>query len=136
VRLKNVNSSFGLLHITGVEQQIGWLPEVCPIQTGVLSVTKMLKTYTIYYSIGSFLDKCGWLVAPLSSFWIGGSLPFPRVPDDRAFYDWWMRVNNLVSGEIKHGLNSLIILTAWKSWNHRNDCVFNGNSPSIQLVVR
>ena len=105
-------------------------------KTGVLYVTKMLKTYTIYYSIGSSLDKCGWLVSPLSSFWIVGSLPFPIVPDDRAFNDWWMRVNNLFSGEIKHGLNSLISLTAWKLWNHRNDCVFNGNNPSLQLIVR
>ena len=40
----------------------------------------------------------------------------------------------MVSGEIKRGLNSLIVLTAWKLWNHRNDCVFNGDNPSIQLV--
>jgi hypothetical protein len=53
-----------------------------------------------------------------------------------VFCDWWMRVNNLVSGEIKRGLSSLIVLTAWKLWNHRNDCVFNGDSPSIQLVLR
>jgi hypothetical protein len=45
-----------------------------------------------------------------------------------------MRVNSLVSGEIKRGLNSLIVLTAWKLWNHRGDCVFNGDNPSIQLV--
>jgi len=53
-----------------------------------------------------------------------------------VFCDWWMRVNNLVSGEIKRGLNSLIVLTAWKLWNHRNDCVFIGDIPSIQLVLR
>jgi hypothetical protein len=42
----------------------------------------------------------------------------------------------LVSGEIKRHLNSLIILTAWKLWNHRNDCVFNVNKPGIQLIVK
>ena len=42
----------------------------------------------------------------------------------------------MVSGEIKRVLNSLIVLTSWRLWNHRNDCVFNGENPSIQLVVR
>ncbi|TVU48050.1 hypothetical protein EJB05_07672, partial [Eragrostis curvula] len=35
----------------------------------------------------------------------------------------------------QRGLNSIIILGAWTLWRHRNDCVFNGVSPSLSTVL-
>ena len=46
------------------------------------------------------------------------------------------RVNALFPKEVKQGLNSLITLGAWMLWKHRNDCVFNGANPNLQLVIR
>ncbi|PNT60663.1 hypothetical protein BRADI_5g03062v3 [Brachypodium distachyon] len=51
--------------------------------------------------------------ATLREWWC--SLPFPR----RARTDF----------------RTGIILVLWTIWNHRNDVVFNGASPSLQLVV-
>jgi hypothetical protein len=33
------------------------------------------------------------------------------------------------------GLNSLVILGAWSIWRHRNDCVFNGATPNVNLAL-
>jgi hypothetical protein len=40
-----------------------------------------------------------------------------------------------VDGDIKKGLNSIIILVAWSIWNHRNCCVFDGITPSLNGVL-
>lgn len=32
-------------------------------------------------------------------------------------------------------LNSLIILVAWEVWKHRNSCVFENATPSVQEVL-
>lgn len=40
-------------------------------------------------------------------------------PTDNSFDEWWERASNAVSGMVKEGLNSLIILGAWTLWNHK-----------------
>jgi hypothetical protein len=35
----------------------------------------------------------------------------------------------------KKGLNSLEILGAWIIWNHRNRCVFDGDSPNLTKAL-
>jgi exonuclease III len=55
-------------------------------------------------------------------------------PQD-IFDDWWERVEAVVSDDLRKGVNSLIILGAWSIWRHRNDCVFNGSSPSVAAVL-
>lgn len=55
---------------------------------------------------------------------------------DVVFCDWWLKINGRVPGSMKRGLNSLVILGAWMLWKHRNDCVFNGASPSVQQALR
>lgn len=42
---------------------------------------------------------------------------------------------NSVGTTARKGLNSLIILGAWTLWRHRNDCVFNGASPSLATAL-
>lgn len=47
-----------------------------------------------------------------------------------SFADWWRKVIKRVPKCKKKGVNSLIILTAWSLWKHKNSCVFKGTSPS------
>jgi hypothetical protein len=41
----------------------------------------------------------------------------------------------MVGKDIKKGLNSLIILSAWMLWWHRNDCVLNGTSLCLSAAL-
>ena len=56
-------------------------------------------------------------------------------PQDISFDDWWEKAEVSVAGELRKGLNSLIILGAWSVWRHRNDCVFNGTVPNVATAV-
>jgi hypothetical protein len=56
-------------------------------------------------------------------------------PQDISFDDWWEKPEASVAGELRKGLNSLIILGAWSIWRHRNDCVFNGTVPNMATAV-
>jgi hypothetical protein len=38
--------------------------------------------------------------------------------DDLIFDDWWDNVSNRVSGQVRKGVNSIVILGAWNLWNH------------------
>jgi len=54
--------------------------------------------------------------------------------NELSFADWWRKTINRVNKEHRKGVNSLIILGAWIIWKHRNACVFEGASPSINLI--
>nr|XP_034601699.1 uncharacterized protein LOC117862274 [Setaria viridis]XP_034601700.1 uncharacterized protein LOC117862274 [Setaria viridis] len=56
-------------------------------------------------------------------------------PTDISFEDWWEKVELMVGGDMRAGLNSLIILRGWTIWRLRNDCVFNGASPSVATAL-
>jgi hypothetical protein len=56
-------------------------------------------------------------------------------PSDQSFDEWWRKVDNAASGDLRKGLNSLVILRSWSIWRHRNDCVFNGASPNVNMVL-
>lgn len=58
--------------------------------------------------------------------------PQPTVP---SFNDWWSDANSRVEGEVRQGLNSLIILGAWSIWNLRNRYVFYGVTQSLSLIM-
>jgi len=45
------------------------------------------------------------------------------------------KADQSVTGDMRKGLNSLIILGSWTIWRHRNDCVFNGATPSIAAAL-
>jgi len=55
--------------------------------------------------------------------------------EDENFEEWWANASGRVSGRVLNGLNSIIILGAWNLWNHRNQCVFDGASPSISNII-
>lgn len=42
--------------------------------------------------------------------------------------------SSLVDGLVEKGLDSLVSLGAWIIWRHRNECVFNGASPSLPFA--
>ena len=52
-----------------------------------------------------------------------------------CFDDWWANSSDKVTGQVKKGLNSIIILGAWSLWIHRNHCVFDGGTPNLATIV-
>lgn len=60
-------------------------------------------------------------------------MPLPGPSTD--FRDWFSLAVQDVPTSLRRGLASLIILTAWRLWKARNDCVFNGATPSISRLV-
>jgi hypothetical protein len=57
-------------------------------------------------------------------------------PGLTSFLDWWETSSETVQGMVKKGLSSLISLGAWMVWNHRNRCVFDGQTPSLPSILR
>jgi hypothetical protein len=55
--------------------------------------------------------------------------------NERSFADWWRKMMRRVKKEHKKGVNTLIILGAWTIWKHRNACVFEGASPSVNTIL-
>ena len=56
-------------------------------------------------------------------------------PNDSCFDDWWANSSDKVTGQVKKGLNFIIILGAWSLWIHRNHCVFYGGTPNLATIV-
>ncbi|GJN12165.1 hypothetical protein PR202_ga30420 [Eleusine coracana subsp. coracana] len=50
-------------------------------------------------------------------------------------HTWWSRAADSMSSTTRKGLNSIIILSAWTLWKHRNACVFNGASPNLAAAL-
>jgi len=56
--------------------------------------------------------------------------------EDHSFVDWWAGASSRFSGQVKKGVNSIIIiLGSWLVWKHRNHCVFNWGAPNLTRVV-
>ena len=54
--------------------------------------------------------------------------------NELSFADWWRTMMSRVSKEHRKGVNTLINLGAWIIWKHRNACVFEGASPSLNMI--
>ncbi|WVZ89347.1 hypothetical protein U9M48_035768 [Paspalum notatum var. saurae] len=66
-----------------------------------------------------------------SNLWLHDLIP---QLDGKSFSGWWSGAIKRAPKEVKKGLNSLIILVPWEIWKHRNDCVFEGCSPSVSMA--
>lgn len=53
-----------------------------------------------------------------------------------SFLEWWKRAAAEQCREWSRKLDSLIILGAWKIWNHCNRCVFDGETPSLSRILQ
>jgi len=53
-----------------------------------------------------------------------------------SFAKWWRRLWKKIPKQLRKGFNSLCILGAWTLWKHRNACVFDGGSPSLQQALQ
>lgn len=65
-----------------------------------------------------------------------GLLSLSPPPVSSQFSKWWWISISTVPKEMRKGLNFLIILVAWEVWKHRNSCVFENATPSVQEVLR
>jgi hypothetical protein len=41
----------------------------------------------------------------------------------------------MAAGQMKMGINSLVLFGAWTLWKHRNQFVFKGGNPSVAAVL-
>lgn len=48
---------------------------------------------------------------------------------------WWATSFDQAPASARKGLASLIILTAWWIWKHRNGCIFDGDRPSVSHLT-
>jgi len=55
--------------------------------------------------------------------------------NDQFFVEWWNGASSRLSGQVKKGFNSIIILGAWSVWKHRNHCIFDGGAPALPWVI-
>jgi hypothetical protein len=57
--------------------------------------------------------------------------------NERSFADWWCKSKTMrrVKKGHRKGVNTLIILGAWTIWKHRNVCVFQRASPSVNTTL-
>ncbi|GJN38304.1 hypothetical protein PR202_gb27333 [Eleusine coracana subsp. coracana] len=67
----------------------------------------------------------------LNSLNLGAAAPRNR---ERSFAEWWRKSLQKVDKDNRKGVNSLILLTAWCIWRHRNACAFEGVSPSAATI--
>ena len=126
----NASSSCGLWPIIDVGQQIDFAkrglnhPPKCPLCDQVGE------------SIDHLLVSCVFT----RQFWFcilqqfGLQAVAPRL-DEHCFIDWWARASSRFSGQVKEGVDSIIILGSWLVWKHRNYCVFDGGTPSLSRVM-
>jgi hypothetical protein len=53
----------------------------------------------------------------------------PTVEGD--FAEWWSLVVRTAPRQLRKGISSIIMLTAWWIWKHRNAAVFDNAQPSV-----
>ena len=65
--------------------------------------------------------------------WICSTSRPPVVED--VFADWWSLALRSTPRPLRKGTSSLIMLTAWWIWKHRNAAIFDNARPSIATLL-
>lgn len=53
---------------------------------------------------------------------------------DMPFESWWTVSSDHAPVSTRKGLSSLLILTAWWLWKHRDGCIFDGDRPLVTHI--
>ena len=61
--------------------------------------------------------------------WIRSTSGPPTAEGD--FAEWWSLVVRTAPRQLRKGTSSIIMLTAWWIWKHRNAAVFDNTRPSV-----
>ena len=54
--------------------------------------------------------------------------------DNVDFYAWWQLSSDRLPISLQQGFNTLVVLGTWSIWKTRNDVVFNGAAPRINML--
>ncbi|XP_071676698.1 uncharacterized protein [Lolium perenne] len=65
--------------------------------------------------------------------WIRSTAKPPMLEGD--FAEWWSLVAQTAPRQLRKGPSSLIMLTAWWIWKHRNAAVFDNAHPSVTSLL-
>jgi hypothetical protein len=59
-----------------------------------------------------------------------------QVPSGEAsLTDWWIDARRDLPKPMRKGLATVTLLTPWMIWKHRNECVFDRATPSVQNLL-
>ena len=99
-------------------------PDKCPLCDQEEETIQHLRT-------PCFVARQVWfnLFVPLN---LSGSVPRQN---ESSFAEWWRRTIKRLKKEDRKEVSSLIILGSWMIWKHRNACVLEGASPSVNSVL-
>ena len=65
-----------------------------------------------------------WLIIPV------------QIPDqEHTVTEWWLSAKELAPPAHRKALKSIALLVPWMLWKHRNACVFDNATPSIESLV-
>ena len=128
--LTNAVFSCGWSRIISAGLQIVLLCRVFNITRNVCCVIRKRKPSITCWFLVSSLGNTGF-----SSYKKFGPQILAPQPAEPSFEVWWSWSNEIIADQDRQGLNSLIILGAWSLWTHRNWCVFDGASPTLQGML-
>lgn len=128
--LPNASSFCGWSCITDAGQQIVWQKGISLTLRSVLSVISKRKQSNTFSFLVFLQDNSG---SRCCKRW---GLPNLSPDLDATNLDsWWNSAAEKLPGDLQAGFNSIVILGAWSIWRPRNDCVFNGMSPSVTTAI-
>jgi hypothetical protein len=95
-------------------------PEKCPLCYQEEEIIQHLLTKCVF-------SRQVWfaIFLPLE---VGGAM---MCSNKHSFANWWAKTICKVKKESRKRVSSLIILTSWLIWRHRNACVLDGIVPSV-----
>jgi hypothetical protein len=65
--------------------------------------------------------------------WIRSTSGPPASEGD--FVEWWSQAVRTAPRQLRKGTSSIIMLTAWWIWKHRNAAIFDNAQPSVPSLL-